>query len=332
MTKVLVESTIRRTLKNIQESPERTIRNLIDLGLNFSNSRYQTRFLQQAQKMLQNQNSAYYDLVKHLIATVDHDIITTFGVNVGYNSCTKGAKRIREIEAAKRFNIPWALHLAINEEKLKKEPDFYPSVIQQGTVLGIYMYLLFINGHPEKVLPIIQNQPECAFILFLNGQQISDTFIKEMQTIKNVMISVEIDQDLFKTCQKFQNAKLLYAAHSCYSEQNKENIINGDWLNSVLPVRPAFALLQSDSSCTQQTQREVYQYVINIRDGQKLPLICMDIKQDTLMIDRVISDGECMVGFGADGSLRTHEGFNQDDRFNIFRHPLEDILQDVSKK
>ena len=58
----------------------------------------------------------------------------------------------------------------------------------------------------------------------------------------------------------------------------------------------------------------------------------MDIKQDTLLIDQVISDGECLVGFDADGSLRTHEGYKRDELYNIFRHPLEEILQNASKK
>ena len=95
MNRILVEGTIRRTLKSMKESPERTIRNLVDLGLNFSNGRFQTRFLKAAQEMLHNQKSAYYSLVKHVAASVDHDLLTTFGVNLGYNSCTLGAKRIR---------------------------------------------------------------------------------------------------------------------------------------------------------------------------------------------------------------------------------------------
>lgn len=67
MTGVLVESSIRRTLKSIQESPERATRNLIDLGLEFSNGRFQTRLFKQAQTMLQNQKSAYYDFVKNIV-------------------------------------------------------------------------------------------------------------------------------------------------------------------------------------------------------------------------------------------------------------------------
>ncbi len=332
MTKVLVESTVRRTLKNIQESPERATRNLIDLGLEFSDGRFQTRLFRQAQRMLQNQKSAYYDLVKNIVTTVDHDIITTFGVNLGYNSCTKGARRIREIEAEKGFNVPWALNLLINEEKMETEPEFYPSVLHQGQALGIHTYLLFVTGCAEKVIPMIKKKSDCAFILFLQGHQISSSFLKSMETVKNVMISIYADKDTPDACQKLRQARLLYAVHYRYMEQDKENIINGEWLKAVLPMYPAFAFLRVDFSCTLQTQNEIYQYVMDVRDNQQYPLILMDIKQDTLIIDKVISDGECLVGFDADGSLRTHEGFQRDDRYNIFQHPLEEILQETVKK
>lgn len=332
MTRVLVESTVRRTLKTIQDSPERATRNLVDLGLQFSNGRFQTRLLSQTQKMLQNTKSAYYDLVKNIVSAVDHDIITTFGVNLGYNSCTKGARLIREIEGEKGFNIPWALNLAVNEEKMEEEPDFYPSVLCQGKALGIYTYLLFISGYPEKVIPMIEKEPDCAFILFLRGHQISQSFIKKMKTVKNVMVSVYTNEDMQGACQKLRDAKLLYAVYHRYTEQDKENILSGNWLQSVLPVHPAFAFLRTDFSCASQTQDEVYQYVTAVRDEQQVPLIIMDIKKDTLMIDQVISDGECMVGFDVDGSLRTHEGFRRDEQYNIFHHPLEEILQMASKK
>ena len=332
MTRILVESAIRRTLKNIQGAPERETRNLIDLGLQFSNGRFQAGLFKQAQEMLQNQKSAYYDLVKNIVTTVDHDIITTFGVNLGYNSCTKGARRIREIEAEKGFNIPWALNLLINEEKLATEPNFYPSVIQQGQTLGIHTYMLFVTGSPDKVLPMLEKEQDCAFILFLRGHQVSQAFIKRMHTIKNVMVSVYTNGDMPAACQRLRDARLLYAVYQRYTEQDKEAIINGEWLQAVLPARPVFAFLRADFSCTPQTQNEIYQYVTAVRDEQQVPLIFMDIKQDTLMIDQVISDGECLAGFDADGNLHTHEDVKREEQYNIFYHPLEEILQGASKK
>lgn len=330
ITKVLVESTIRRTLKNIQDSPERATRNLIDLGLQFSNGRFQTSFLAQAQKMLQNQKSAYYALIKNIVTTVDHDVITTFGVNIGYNSCTKGARQIRAIEAEKGFNIPWALNLAIHEKKVKADPDLYPSIIRQGKALGVYTYLLFMTGRPEEALPILEQEPDCAFILFLRGHQVDNIFVERIKQLKNVMVSVYTDDAMSSACQKLKEARLLYAVYWRYMEQDRKMILSGKWLDSVLPAHPVFAFLRADFSCSRQTQQEVYRYAKSVRDGQQYPLIFMDIKQDTLMIDQVISDGECLVGFDVDGSLRTHEGVRRDEQFNIFHHPLEEILQGAS--
>src|SRR5699024_10611123 len=119
--------------------------------LQFSSGRFQTRLLATAQRMLGNSKSAYYDLVRHVATHVDHEIITGFGVNLGYNSCTKGARLIRETEVQRGFNIPWALHLFINEEKLHAEPEFYPALLQESKSLGIYTYLLFAQGDPEDL-------------------------------------------------------------------------------------------------------------------------------------------------------------------------------------
>lgn len=169
MTRVLVESTIRRTLKAMQESPEREARNLVDAGAQFSTGRFQTRLISHAQRMLQNSKSAYYALVKDVVTYADHDNIATFGVNLGYNSCTKGARLIRETEREKGFNIPWALHLRVSQEKLAGDPGLYPSILREGTSLGIYTYLLFVPGDAQAVLPLVMEYPDCAFLLFLEG-------------------------------------------------------------------------------------------------------------------------------------------------------------------
>lgn len=168
MTRVLVESTVRRTLKNIEESPHRETRNLVDLGLQFSSGRFQTRLLRQAQTMLQNQRSAYYDLVRRIVTTVDHDVIATFGVNLGYNSCTKGARQIREIEAERGCNIPWALNLVVNAEKLAAEPDCAFIVFLHGSlrthteIRREERYNIFSHGLEEILRDAADLTPLCG--------------------------------------------------------------------------------------------------------------------------------------------------------------------------
>ena len=50
------------------------------------------------------------------------------------------------------------------------------------------------------------------------------------------------------------------------------------------------------------------------------------------MIDQVISDDVCIVGFDENGNMRTHNELVQEREYNIFYNRLEDILQGAMKK
>lgn len=117
ISRILIESVINKTLKDITVSPRRTARNLIDMGVNFSKGRFQKLFLSSAQEFLQNQNSAYYDLITDVSDHVDKKIISTFGMNLGYNGCTRGAKKIREIKYYQSGKSAWHFCLSIENRR-----------------------------------------------------------------------------------------------------------------------------------------------------------------------------------------------------------------------
>ncbi|MBQ8401413.1 MAG: hypothetical protein IJX14_05735, partial [Clostridia bacterium] len=170
--RVLIESMIRRTLDDMKENPGRGTRNLIDLGMNFAKGRFQQQFFHEAQEMLENESSAYYPMVQDIVTHVDNDRLLTFGMNIGYNSCTIGAKTIRQIEAEKRFDVPWALTLETNGWSAGQ----LDSVIAQGEVLGIHTWQLFTGESPLRHLPVISSHENSAFILFMRPQTISRQF------------------------------------------------------------------------------------------------------------------------------------------------------------
>lgn len=82
VSRILIETIVKKTLSDIKESPERSIRNLVDMALNFSEGRFQQHFFTAAQTMLQNENSSYYDLIRDIVFHVDSQRILTFGMNV----------------------------------------------------------------------------------------------------------------------------------------------------------------------------------------------------------------------------------------------------------
>ena len=106
MSRILIETTVRQTLKGLQDDPKRSIRNVVDMALHFSDGRFQSRFFRTAQTMLEHEDSAYYALVEDAANHIDPEHLVTFGMNLGYNSCTWGAQRIRTNEAQLGFNIP----------------------------------------------------------------------------------------------------------------------------------------------------------------------------------------------------------------------------------
>lgn len=81
-------------LKSIKNDPERGARNLVDLAMQFSEGRFQKNFFSAAQTMLQNENSAYYGLIRDIATYTDETRLFTFGMNLGYNGCTVGVKRM----------------------------------------------------------------------------------------------------------------------------------------------------------------------------------------------------------------------------------------------
>ena len=55
ISRMLVEMVVRKALKSIKDDPERGIRNLVDMALQFSSEgRFQRDFFSAAQTMLQN--------------------------------------------------------------------------------------------------------------------------------------------------------------------------------------------------------------------------------------------------------------------------------------
>ncbi|MGN0971845.1 MAG: hypothetical protein ACI4OY_07810, partial [Aristaeellaceae bacterium] len=93
---VLIETIVRRALREVESHPRRGSRNLVDMALNFCPGHFQQRFFQNAQHLLRNERSAFYPLIQDTAVHVEHERLLDFGMALGYNSCTLGAKKIRE--------------------------------------------------------------------------------------------------------------------------------------------------------------------------------------------------------------------------------------------
>lgn len=326
ITRILIETTIRKVLKDMRDSPARSARNLVDLGLEFAQGRFQKHFLKVTSQMLQNSKSRYYDLMQDAVSNIDTEKLVTLGMNIGYNSCTVGAKTIREIEEKEGFNIPWSMHIEINENKYINSPEKYHSIIKQGQELGIYTWFMYLSGNPENICEMFNQFPDCAFILFCSPTNVTKTFIDKVSKYDNVLITVKYGSGTEKACMSLRERKLPYSIYVSYSHSDAEYITSGDLVKSIQALHPLFTVMKSDFDCSEDVRNSVYNYVIEEREKQEHSTILWEWIYDHKYIDSVISEDDCFTMFNSEGHLVNVSDGTINDEFNIFEKELKEIL------
>lgn len=329
LNQTLIETTIRNAIRQIKDDPERNIRNLIDMALTFSSGRFQQHFLESAQKMLQNPASCYYKLVPDLINNVDTERIVTFGMNVGYNSCTIGAGKIRDIEAISSFNIPWTLSLELSGNDYQKNPATFHSLITQGRDFGIYTWLIYSLDNPFYLLELARNFPECAFPIFCSSEEITPALLDESSDIYNIMFVVKYSDDMEEACSMLRSGKFLYSISYSYDEQDIRKIIEDEILHDTENLHSAFTLLYSNDFSYREYS-PVYQHVLQTRAAQVYKTIPFDIIQDNHWIDSIISNQPCSLFFTQNGTCYSFTDQTLYENCNYFNNTLFDILQKVA--
>lgn len=326
-SRIIIETLVKKALREIRESPERSIRNLVDMALHFSNDRFHRSFFEMAQAMLQNEDSPYYGLIEDVVCNVDSERLIHFGMNLGYNSCTAGAKTIREIEAKEHYNIPWTILLNLDPLYYSGHRQDYGALISQGEEIGIYTWMLFPTMTAVDFLSLVQEHPDSAFILFCKPKDITLSFLDCVSECTNLMLAVQYDEDTADACELLRSAKLLYSVCSVYTENDVESITGGELFFSIQQLHPVFTILLADSECPDTAKQMVYKAVRQVRNRQEYRTIALEATSDSSFIDSIISNDACLAGFDSEGYLFTLQGSKKEYRFHFPQNKLPHILK-----
>ena len=327
ISRILIETIVRRTLHDIKDSPERSTRNLIDMALHFSEGRFQRHFFAAAQEMLRNEHSAYYALIQDTVASVDTERILTFGMNLGYNSCTVGAETIRSIERKENFNIPWSLALELDASAFSSLESVYHSVLSQGKALGIYTWLLFTDHAAAAVLPLVQAHPDCAFVLFCPAGEITDALLDDADALRNLMFAVRAGDGAGKACALLRSRSFLYSLAVLYGSENADAIADGDLLAEAETLHPVFTFFLAEPACPVPTQERVYNSILDARRQQLYRTALFDLSSDNRLVDAIISNDACGAAFDRRGNLSLRQSSRTEAEYNLFQNPLADIFR-----
>lgn len=327
MSRILIETTVRQTLKGLKEDPKRSVRNLVDMALHFSEGRFQSRFFQTARTMLEHEKSAYYALIEDAVNHIETEHLVTFGMNLGYNSCTWGAQRIRKNEKDLGFNIPWTVLFQMEDPQYSEHCSQYDLAIQEGEQLGIYSWILLTHRDPQKLFPLIGRHPDSAFFLFCRPEDITPAIVDEIASLKHLMPVVRWDDGADEACIMLRNAQLPYSVYYPYSQKDLPFILDGDLFCETQQLHPLFTVLAAKPDCPADIQHRVHRAAIQVRTGQSYQTVPWELSCDTQNLNEIISDDACCVFFDGRGQLFALDHPDCAPLGDLFREGLMPLLQ-----
>ena len=323
---VLIETIVRRALREVASSPRRGSRNLVDMAVNFCPGHDQQRFFRSAQRLLRNERSAYYPLIRDAATHVAHERLLAFGMALGYNSCTLGARKIREIEAWEHFSIPWALQLDVDAHAPAERMARYRRLLEEGKAMGVYTWFVSARGGVGKMLPLLSDHPDCAFLLLCTPEELDDDLLAALSPIRNAMLVVDLSPGAEETCRRLRARQMLYSVCVRYRDEDLCDVLNDSLIRRAEAMHAIFTAFLPEQDCSAPAREAMYAYVVKTRAAQKHSTIPWDIRGDSLRVNRIISGDRCSAGFARNGALLLYGRDEPAERCNLFSIPLREIL------
>ena len=307
VTKAMIDATVERGIRDMQEDPHRSMRRLADIGRQFSHGRFQEYSFSIIQELLQNENSAYYDMVQNVLRNSDHRTLRVFGVNTTYLTWTYGARRIREFEQENGFCVSCSVMLRYDpaaEDGLRAED--IEKIIREGSELGIYSYYIrqmdTVPGD-YRLLSLFEKYRDCAFLWIHETGRITAAQVQLLSTMNNTLLSLPIDDpETILASALLREQKIPFATHVVYSGEETEEdrmAYTERILACQTPVHLTIAADEvTDDVIAQRTKRSC-----DSRLNQDYPFFLIDYYGDGMSISRLAVDHAHLLEIGADGKV-----------------------------
>lgn len=263
---------IERSVKYLYKDPEKNLRKIMDWADKFAQGKF-VKHRKLIREAIEDPNNPYYHFIRHMIADVDHEVMSTIATNFFINANLIGWDTQEKYRAEYGCNIPWAILLdptsacnlhctgcwaAEYGNKLNLSFDEIDDIIRQGKEMGIYMYI-YTGGEPlvrkKDIIKLCEKHDDCVFLAFTNGTLIDDAFAEEMLRVKNFIPAISLEGDEFatdlrrgdgvyqkatKAMEILHSKKLPYGISSCYTSANYDSITSEEYYDTLIKMGAYF--------------------------------------------------------------------------------------------
>ena len=317
ITRAIIDATLDRGLREIEEDPKRSIRKLADMGKQFSKGRYVQDLYTLFQELLRNDDSPYYTAIEHLLRNTERKALKDFGINIGYNSLTYGAKLIRGQEKKRDYQIPWTLILRMNS----RLPDSIDAselklLISQGIEMGIYTYIIRCRGDlPDltALTELFRRYSRCSFLFFLPDKSLSPEHLALLKPCTNLMTMLAAGGSWTDSAVRgLRRQKSLYGIYAYYEDADGDSWTHKNRCQDFVSYESSFVLMVPTDHCSSGYREEVDRYIRKARLQQLHPFVLLSLYSDVFQIDRSISNEPCYFELMEDGTIHTQNGYIRD--------------------
>ncbi|MGN0599789.1 MAG: radical SAM protein [Oscillospiraceae bacterium] len=295
-------------------------------------------------KILEDPTNNMYHLIMSILKDIDTDVLKAIFENFFLNANIIGWPRQEECRKKYNCNIPWTLVLdptsacnlhctgcwaAEYGSKLNLTFDEIDSIICQGKVLGIYMYI-YAGGEPlvrkKDIIALCEKHSDCQFLAFTNATLIDEAFADEMLRVKNFIPAISLEgfematdsrrgqgvyQKVISVMELLKAKHLPFGISACYTGANLDSISSYEFIDHIIELGAKFIWyfhympVGNDASPellpTPEQREFIYHRIRDIRATK--PIFAMDFQNDGEYVGGCVAGGRRYLHINANGDV-----------------------------
>lgn len=265
---------LKKVLAYLDADPDNNIPKIIDWVEKFDKEKIVSRQMNTVKKVLGDEDSNWYKLVKSLYTDIDPEVRKKLFENFLINATIIGGRRQKKSREENGCNIPWAILMdptsacnlhctgcwaAEYGDKMNMDFDTLDSIITQGKKLGTYMYI-YSGGEPlvrkNDIIKLCEKHNDCAFLAFTNSTLIDEKFADDMLRVKNFVPAISVEgfeeetdfrrgvgtyNAVVKAMELLKSKKLPFGISCCYTSKNADVIGSEEYIDDMIDKGAKFA-------------------------------------------------------------------------------------------
>lgn len=310
----LTQFAVEKALAGMKRNPERSLRNLVDMGLFFAVNESFKSFLYDVQSILKDPKSQYYNIIRNLTRTMPIDALGALALNIGYNGLVKASREIKKNQTRLNYPLSWITHIMIGKDETEESVRWVESILAERKRLGTQVFALHISQSvPPYIWDIMERNNGSVFFLWLETNDLTGIAYEDAQIQSKTIFVINGEMENLQTAaDALRKRQMLYAAYCPYQESTAQKLLTDAYLQRLVGAGCVFAFSIADPTCPEEARRSMQAAIVQYRMSPRHPIILMDYEADMISINTYATgnaclqaiDGNCISWYTIDGKER----------------------------